>query len=81
MPKNGSATVIGYPDESPRRPRKRCLRRFQDRLHREVVRQREGLKEQFPGRRPPEQIARRRAYLKITADEREHLPEIGQENA
>jgi hypothetical protein len=69
LSKTGDTTLIGYPDEEPRSSRTRRIRRFHNRLHREVRHERETLNEQFQGRKPPEWIARHNAMRKIMADE------------
>jgi hypothetical protein len=68
MPKTGSRTLTNYPDE-PRSSRRRRIRRFHNRLHQEVRNQRETIREQFPGRKPPEWIARHNAMRKIINEE------------
>jgi hypothetical protein len=74
MPKRANTPLIAYADEPPRSSRTRRIRRFHNRLHREVWHQREALKEQFPGRKPPEWIARHNAMRKIMIDEQPGEP-------
>jgi hypothetical protein len=74
MPKRGNTTLIDYPDEPRRSSRTRRIRRFHNRLHREVRYQREAIREQFPGRKPPEWIARHNAMRKIMIDEQRVEP-------
>jgi hypothetical protein len=77
MPKRGNTTLFAYPDE-PRSSRTRRIRRFQNRVHREVWLQREAMREQFPGRKPPEWIARHNAMRKIMIDEQQRGEPTGQ---
>jgi hypothetical protein len=70
MPKTGRKSLTTANDERLRAANKRRTRRFQDRLHKAVRQQREALRDQFPGRRPPEWIARHHAIRKIMTDER-----------
>jgi hypothetical protein len=68
MPKTGRKTAAHRHDDLTRKADKRRRKRFQDRFHKVVRQQREALREQFPGRKPPEWIVRHSAYLKICRD-------------
>jgi hypothetical protein len=69
MPKKEHKVLIATHHERVREAVKHRVRRYQDQLHREIRHQRQALREQFPGRNPPEWIVRHRALLKIRSDE------------
>ena len=67
MPKNGQTTLLGYPDEPPRRPRKRCMRRFQDQLHAAEQKEREAWRQRR--RTPSRRSLRHAAMIQLMIEE------------